>query len=48
MTNKQLKALLKSIEIIIDLSTDKNEAKQRIHEIANELKKEPTDTDQSI
>ncbi len=46
MTNKQCKALLKAIEIIIDQAQTKDEAKQKIKEIANELKKEPTDTDQ--
>lgn len=46
MTNKQCKALLKAIEIIIEQSPTKDEAKQRINEIANELEKEPTDTDQ--
>jgi hypothetical protein len=46
MTNKECKALLKAIEIIIDLSPTKDEAKQKIQEIANELEKEPTDTDQ--
>lgn len=48
MTNRQSKALLKAIEIIIDLSPTKDDAKQRIQEIAKELEKEPTDTDQSI
>lgn len=46
MTNKQCKALLKAIEIIIDQAKDKDEAKQKIQEIANELEKEPTDTKQ--
>ena len=46
MTNKQCKALLKAIEIIIDQAQTKDEAKQKIKEIANELKKEPPDTDQ--
>ena len=48
MTNKQTKALLKAIEIIIDLSPTKDDAMQRVQEIAKELEKEPTDTDQSI
>lgn len=48
MTNRETKALLKAIEIIIDLSPDKDQAKQHIQTIARELKKEPTDTDQSI
>lgn len=47
MTNKQSKALLKAIEIIIDLSETKEQAKERIKEIANELEKEPTDVDQN-
>lgn len=46
MTNKQCKALLKAIEIITDLSPTKEYAKQKIKEIANELEKEPTDTEQ--
>lgn len=46
MTNKQCKALLKAIEIIIDQAPTKDDAKQKIKEIANELEKEPTDTDQ--
>lgn len=46
MTNKECKALLKAIEIIIDLSPTKDEAKQKIQEIAKELEKEPTDTEQ--
>jgi hypothetical protein len=46
MTNKQAKALLKAIEIIIDLSPTKDDAKKRIKEIAKEIEKEPTDTDQ--
>ena len=47
MTNKQAKALLKAVEIIIELSPTKDEAKERVKEIANELEKEPIDTDQS-
>ena len=47
MTNKQSKALLKAIEIIIDLSETKEQAKERIREIANELEKEPIEADQS-
>lgn len=46
MTNKECKALLKAIEIILDLAPTKELAKQKIKEIANELEKEPTDTDQ--
>lgn len=46
MTNLQTKALLKSIEIIIDLSPTKDQAKERIREISKELEKELTDTDQ--
>ena len=46
MTNRQCKALLKAVEIIIDQAQTKDEAKQKIKEIANELEKEPTDTDQ--
>ena len=46
MTNRQCKALLKAIEIIIDQAQTKDEAKQKIKEIANELEKEPTNTDQ--
>ena len=46
MTNKQATALLKAIEIIIDMAETKEEAKERIKEIADELKKEPTDPDQ--
>lgn len=44
MTNHQCKALLKAIEIIIEQAPSKDDAKQRIKEIANELEKEPTDT----
>ena len=47
MTNKQAKALLKAVEIIIDLSPTKEDAKARVKEIANELEKESTETDQS-
>ncbi len=47
MTNKQTKALIKAIEIIIDLSETKEDAKERINEIAKELEKGSTDTDQS-
>ena len=47
MTNKETKALLKAIEIIIDLSPTKDDAKKHVQEIAKELEKEPTDTDQS-
>ena len=46
MTNRQCKALLKAVEIIIDQAQTKDEAKQKIQEIANELEKEPTDTEQ--
>jgi hypothetical protein len=46
MTNKECKALLKAIEIIVDLSPTKEFAKQKIQEISNEIEKEPTDTDQ--
>ena len=44
MTNKELKAFLKAIEIIIEQSPTKDEAKQRVKEISNELENEPTDT----
>ena len=44
MTTKEFKAFLKAIEIIIEQSPTKDDAKQRIKEIANELEKEPTDT----
>ena len=48
MTNLQTKALLKAIEIIVDLAQTKDEAKEKIREISNEIKeKEPTETDQS-
>ena len=48
MTNAQAKALLKAIEIIVDLSPTKEYAEERIREISNEIKeKEPTETDQS-
>ena len=43
MTNKQTKALLKSIEIIIDQSETKEQAKEKVREIAKEL----TETNQS-
>lgn len=48
MTNSQTRALLKAVEIIVDLAQTKDEAKEKIREISNEIKeKEPTDTDQS-
>lgn len=43
MTNKQTKALLKAIEIIIDISDTKEKAIEKIREISNELEKEPID-----
>ncbi len=43
MTNNEAKALLKAIEIIIDLCDTKEQAKERILEIHKELGKEPTD-----
>lgn len=46
MTNKEAKALLKAIEIIIELSETKEAAKEMVKEIANELKKEPINPDQ--
>ena len=46
MTNKEAKALLKAIEIIIELSETKEEAKENVKKIANELKKEPINPDQ--
>lgn len=47
MTNRQSKALLKAIEIIVSLSKTKKQAKERIQEVAQELEKEPTDAEQS-
>lgn len=45
LATAETKALLKAIEIIIDLSHTKEEAKERIKEIENALgkEKEPTD-----
>ena len=47
MTNQQTKALLKAIEIIIELAPTKEEAQTRIKEIREAIEKEPTSTDQS-
>lgn len=47
MTNLQTKALLKAIDIIIQLSPTKEDAQERIREISNVLEKEPTTTDES-
>ena len=47
MTNQQTKALLKAIEIIVELAPTKEEAQNRIKEIAKAIEKEPTSTNQS-